>query len=270
MRSGKPAVAVRTDGQTDAGGSAYSIRAVQRVCEILDLIQESPDGFSLAEVAQVSALPKSSAYRYLATLEERRYVQRDPGSGLFRIGSAFLPLQSQQLRLLADRARPHLERLRDHFEETLNLGLLDGNRISYIEIVESPKSVRLAARAGDRDPLHCTALGKAIASTLAPERVRAILVAEGMPRRTDATITDVETYFAVLEETRARGYALDAAENEEDGTCLAVPLTGVGLAASISLSAPSSRFPGGRVREVADALTAAASQLTTDMTGASR
>src|SRR5699024_5109119 len=136
--------------------NAYSIRAVQRVCDILDLIQEHPEGFSLTQVAKAASFPKSSAFRYLATLEERRYVQRDVLTGLFRIGSAFLPLQSQQLSVLADRARPNLERLRDRFEETLNLGMLDGNRVSYVEIVESRRSVRLAARPGDRDSLHCT------------------------------------------------------------------------------------------------------------------
>src|SRR5690606_35356995 len=128
------------------------------------------------------------------------------------IGPAFLPLQSQQLSVLADRARPMLNRLRDTFAETINLGILDRNRVSYIEIVESPKSVRLAARPGDRDPIHCTALGKAIASVLEPERVRAILDAEGMPRRTATTITSVQAYLDELDRVRDLGYALDDQE----------------------------------------------------------
>lgn len=253
---------------TEQAGNAYSIRAVQRVCDILDLIQHSPGGFSLVRVAEVTSLPKSSAFRYLATLAERRYVQRDPVTGLFRIGPAFLQLQAQQRGVVAERARPYLRRLRDRYQETLNLGLLEGNRIAYVEIVESPRSVRLAARPGDRDPLHCTALGKAIASTLDPERVRAILAAEGMPRRTPTTITEVETYWAVLAETRAQGYAVDDRENEEEGRCVAVPLTGVGVPASISLSAPASRFSMDRVPDVARALQEVAELLVKDITGA--
>lgn len=249
------------------GGNTYSIRAVQRVCVILDLIQENPDGFSLSEVAEATGMPKSSAFRYLATLEERRYVQRAPLNGLFQIGPAFLPLQSHQLSVLADRARPHLWRLRDRFEETLNLGMLDGNRISYLEIVESPKSVRLAARPGDRDPLHCTALGKVIASMLDPERVRAILQAEGMPARTTTTITDLDTYMRVLERVRRNGYAVDDRENEEDGRCVAVALSSIGLPTSISLSAPASRFSMSQVPNVAEALRDAASLLTKEITG---
>src|SRR3989337_2596131 len=50
------------------GGTLYSIRAVQRVCDVLDLIQENPDGFSLTQVAERAAFPKSSAFRYLPSL----------------------------------------------------------------------------------------------------------------------------------------------------------------------------------------------------------
>ena len=133
-------------------GPAYYIRAVQRVCDILDLLQESEAGVALPAVADVTGLPKSSAFRYLVTLESRRYVERDPETGDYRLGLAFLPLQARQFDLLVQRARPILEDLRDRFGETVNLGLLDGNRVTYLMIVESAKGVRLAARPGDRDP----------------------------------------------------------------------------------------------------------------------
>src|SRR6266511_723637 len=62
----------------DVGRTNYSIRAVHRVCEILDLLQQAPRGAALLDVARATRLPKSSAFRYLATLERRRYVDRDP------------------------------------------------------------------------------------------------------------------------------------------------------------------------------------------------
>ena len=86
--------------------SAYSIRAVERVCDVLDLIQRHPQGFSLTEVIDATDMPKSTAFRYLSTLESRRYVERDLLTGQLRIGPAFLPLQSRQLDILTERARP--------------------------------------------------------------------------------------------------------------------------------------------------------------------
>jgi IclR family acetate operon transcriptional repressor len=247
--------------------AGYAIRAVQRVCDILDLLQDAADGVSLVEVAQAAELPKSSAFRYLATLESRRYVERDNATGDYRLGLAFLPLHSRQLDALTQRARPALEALRDEFEETCNLGMLDGGRVVYLDIVESMRSMRLAARRGDRDPIHSTALGKAIAADLPPDRVRAILSTEGMPKMTAHTLTTQRAYFAALEEVRRQGYALDDGENESDGRCVAVALHGLRIPAAISLSAPATRLPLERVPDAVGALTRATEQLALELGG---
>jgi IclR family acetate operon transcriptional repressor len=249
---------------------SYAVRAVDRVCSVLNLLQESSEGVSLMDVAAATGLPKASAFRYLWTLESHRYVERDPVTGLYRFGLAFLPLQARQLGLLRQRALPHMEKLRDEYGETVNLGLLDGNRVIYLEIVESLKSVRLAARPGDRDALHSTALGKAIASSLPAKRVRAILAAERMPAATSKTITDPEIYLRELEAVRRDGYALDNGENEPDGRCVAVPITSLGLPAALSLSAPAARLPLRRVGDVAGALARAAERLGSELGPASR
>src|SRR6266536_1463502 len=216
----------------DVGRTNYSIRAVHRVCEILDLLQQAPRGAALLDVARATRLPKSSAFRYLATLERRRYVERDPVTGSYRAGSAFLPLRAHEPELLARRARPHMERL--------------------------------------RDPVHATALGKAIAANLPDRRVRAILEAEGMPRLTQRTLTDQDAYLVEMAGTRERGYALDDGEHEIDGRCVAVPVIGSNLPAAISYSAPASRFPLDRVGEIAGVLWEVASGVAGELRAPSR
>ena len=244
---------------------AYSIRAVQRVCDLLDLLQQEPDGVTLVRAAEFAKLPKSSAFRYLATLEERRYVERDPGNGAFRLGLALLPMQARQLDVLTRHARPHLERLQAEFHETANLGLLDGHHVIYLDFVESPHAMRLAARPGDRDALHSTALGKAIAAQLPVEQLRAILKADGMPRHTDRTITTQREYLAALDEVRSAGYAVDDGENEIGTRCIAVALPGSNLPLAVSISAPAARLAHDRVATVADRLKEAAAQLAADL-----
>lgn len=241
----------------------YSIRAVERVCDILDLLQDAPERISLPAVASATGLPKSSAFRYLTTLEARRYVDREPDTGEYRLGLALLPLQGRHHDLMARRARPHLEHLSAQFDETVNLGLLDGTRVLYVDIVESPRAVRLAARTGDRELVHSTALGKAIAAWLPGERLQSILDAEGMPTRTERTVGDPGTLAVQLAEVRRRGYAMDDRENEVDGRCIAVPL-GQRVPSALSLSAPASRLPLHRVEEVAAALADAAAKLAGD------
>lgn len=245
------------------GDDRYSVRAVVRVMDILDLLQDSPDGKSLVEVSEALGLPRSSTYRYLSTLETRGYVQREGANGLYRFGLAFLPNLGPHLDVLATRARPVMEELRDRLGETINLGVLAGNRIAYLEILESNKAVRLAARRGDRDPIHSTALGKAIASRINTDAVVAILSAEGMPKRTSKTIIDKGRYLRELEKVRSQGFAVDLGENEEDGRCVAVPFQNSRLLAAISLSAPAARLRSDHMEDVATELMSAARKIQT-------
>ena len=214
----------------------YSLRAVDRVCAILDLLQQSVDGISLNTVVEATGMPKSSAYRYLWTLEAHRYVERDEETGLCRLGLGFLGMQSRHLELLREVARPWLEKLRDEFGETSNLGVLDSDRIIYVDIIESRRGVRLAAARGDRDPLHSTALGKAIAAHLSEKRVRDILARSGMPRRSASTITTIEDYlgpvFKALSQVPVLGFVP-----------LAMMVFGIGEALKVVIIAQASLVP---------------------------
>jgi IclR family acetate operon transcriptional repressor len=245
-------------------GAIYPIRAVERVCDILDILHDRAEGAALAEVARIAELPKSSAYRYLLALEARRYVQRDADSGTFTLGMAFRPQQGRQLELFIERAQSHLERLRDDLNETVNIGILDGGQITHVAVVECAQMMRLAARIGERAPMHATALGKVIASQLEPERVTSILTAEGMPAMTDRTLSTIEDFLTEIKRVKTAKYAVDDMEAQDDGRCVAVPLLGLPVPAGLSVSAPANRLPRSMVPEVVRALGACARALTDD------
>src|SRR5699024_6605342 len=164
--------------QMPAPHAAYPIRAVDRVCDILDALAEAGRPVSLPEVAAAAELPKSSTFRYLAALEARRYVERSAGGGEYQLGPAF----------------------------------------------RSPGAQRLAARVGERGPVHATALGKAMCAALPEAQVRAMLSQHGLPAFTESTITDPNAYLAELETVREQGYGVDDQENQLAGRCVAAPL----------------------------------------------
>lgn len=250
-----------TDPSPRAEERSYSVRAVERVCAILDLLQRSHSGVALGQVADATGLPKTSAFRYLWTLEQHRYIERDPVSGTFRLGTGILGMASRKLDILTDRAKVWLDEVRDELEETVNLGVLEGNQVVYVAVSESTRSVRLAARVGDRESIHSTALGKAMAADMPEEAVHRILGQQGMPRHTPNTLTDPEDYLEELNRVRRLNYAVDNGENEVDGRCVAVAIRNIPLNAAVSLSAPASRFPSSQVQEVAERLQALAERI---------
>lgn len=248
----------------------YPIRAVDRVCDILDLLQENPDGVILTKIAAHTRMPKSSTYRYLVALETRQYVDRDELTGLYRLGLAFRPTQTRDVDHLLEIARPELEDLRRKTEETINLGLLDGTRVVHIEVLESPHMMRLAARTGERGLVHVTALGKAIAAELPTGRVHAILENEGMKRVNDRTITTPDDFLKELAKVREQGYGLDDCEAQDDGRCVAVAVHDVGLPVAISISAPASRLSPEQVPAEAARLKRAARTISRRYQGSQR
>jgi IclR family acetate operon transcriptional repressor len=242
----------------------YNNRSVERVISILNVLQESSSGMTLAQISSTVKLAKASAFRYLWTLEKHRYVERDGGSGSYRLGLGFVGMQSRHLEVLRERARSSLERLRDETGESANLGMLDGDQIRYLDVAESKRWVRMATRSGHRDPLHCTALGKAIAAQLPEAQVRGILSRVGMERRTDNSITDVDDFLDELNKVRRRGYAIDDGENDVDGRCVAAPILGTSLPAAISVSGPASRFSMKDLERVAKFLIEVAEGIVTE------
>jgi IclR family acetate operon transcriptional repressor len=242
-------------------GAAYPIRAVERVCDILDTLREAKEGATLMAVAGAVSVPKSTAYRYLLSLEGRRYVEREPDSGLFRLGLAFRPQNSFQLDLFVERARPELEHLRDRLNETVNIGVLDAGQVVHVAVIECAQMMRLAARVGERGPIHATALGKVISAELPRDRVKSILASEGMQPLTDRTITTVDGFFDELDRVARAGYALDDLEAQSDGRCVAVPLAGLPFPGGLSISAPATRLAHADVPRVVEHLRRSAAVL---------
>jgi IclR family acetate operon transcriptional repressor len=248
------------------GDARYSIRAVERALDVLDVLARSDSGATIGDIAAAIGLPKSSVFRYLVTLELRGHVTHG-ADDIYRLGAGRAYMRPRDVARLCAAATSRMQELCRRFEETINLGTLDGHRIIYLQVVESPKAMRFAASQGGSDPIHSSALGKAISSTLSDEEVRGILSVEGMPQLTAKTITSPEKFLEELELVRNRGYAIDEGENEDGGRCVGVGLP-YPFGAALSLSAPAARLPRENLPEVAATLRRMADEIAQEVRNA--
>lgn len=265
-RKNLPSVAHRpSSGLDDELGSTEKtggIRAVVRTCAIIRLISDGGEnGVSLGNLAKAVGLPKSSTHRYVQVLESEGFIERDAQASRYRLGIGFMSLQASHVERLVQRTRPILAKIRDRFDETVNLGMLIGSQIVYLDILESSRAMRLAARKGDTEDIHATALGKAIAATLLDVDVIKLLRRSGMPQRTERTITNEGDYLQELEYVRLAGYAVDDCENEMEGRCVAVFVPGLTIPTALSVSGIASRFSVDQTHEVANDLRIAAMEI---------
>ncbi|NED96764.1 IclR family transcriptional regulator [Phytoactinopolyspora alkaliphila] len=230
----------------------YGVRAVNRTLDILELLDDPARPVTLNEFVAKTGLPKTSVFRYLATLERRGYVART-ASGSYLPTRSFGHPWSSDLDELVHRAQPMLAELRDQFTETASMGALDMHRAFYVATVRPHRSVRVDVHSGARAMIHCTAFGKALAARIPEERVREILAMQGMPRFTSRTITDPDRYVQELARVRRAGYAVNNGENEVGARCVAFALTSTAIPLAVSLSAPADRMPMSRIHQVVTA-----------------
>ena len=151
--------------------AGYS-QSLERGLAILSSFTSDSSVLGISEVARIVGLSRSTAHRYVATLARLGYLQQDPATKRYRLGPrvldlGFAAIHSMDLREIA---MPYLQRLSDETGFTVNMAVLDGHEVVYIERCRTSRpgqrDIDLNLHVGSRLPAYCTALGKALLAFL--------------------------------------------------------------------------------------------------------
>lgn len=232
-----------------------SVRAVERALDILLCFTREEPTRSLTQIAESVRMSKTTVHRLLLTLENKRFLKRDKVTGLYRLGFRFIEMASLVFHDvdLNRWARPYLQSISEQCGETVDLSVLDGAHVIYIEVVESPQRVKIAAAVGQRLPAYCTASGKAILAFMPEDLVRQVLSQE-MKKYTEQTSISIPDILEDLRTTAERGYAISEQEYEKDINAVSAPIfdaEGKPIAA-IAVAGPSFRLGKERFSEIGE------------------
>jgi IclR family acetate operon transcriptional repressor len=235
--------------QSDLAGPKQ-VRVLQKTLDILEILKKERNGIGLADLARSAGIPKATVYRIVATLEIHGYLRRSTNA-TYQISDKFFSLQrdlSPEQNLLRV-APPIMERVAAQCRETVSLATLDGGEVVVIATVESPQSVRMASKVGNRRHVHTTGLGKILLASMPDKAIRRLVQLKGLPRLTANSLTTHAALLAEIHKVRKQGYAVDNQENELEGRCIAMQIPGVvGLNAALSISGPVFRMDMRRLR----------------------
>jgi DNA-binding IclR family transcriptional regulator len=238
-----------TQNPVAAAGPTRGPRRIQSVEHAVDVLQAlaaagRPTGVS--ELARQTGLSKAAAHHLLSTLEARGFVMRQSDSPLYKLGWALYELGSNVVRDvdLSRVARPYLDKLAAQTNESVLLGILDGESVLYLDRGEAPSGLQMRANAGRRGPLHATASGKILLAYSPDPVLLANLLAHPLERLTKATITDPDALRHDLAQARQQGYATCWQEGEIGLSSVAVPLHDYrgAVVASLTVAGPASRL----------------------------
>ncbi len=238
-----------------------SIRAVDRALEVLLCFTSQTPELTMSQISERIGINKSTVHRLLSTLEGKRFVERDPSTGLYRPGlrllqMASLAMEQNSLRRLAE---PFLQDLCHRYRENVNLALLDGADVIYVDVIVGSQRVKLAAVPGQRLPAFCTASGKAILAFLSQDQIKHVLE-RGMPGHTQTTITSPEEFLEDIRQVRKRGFAISEQEFEDGINAVAVPICNQPIA-SISIAGPAYRLTRDKMFEIGPSLLVTAKKI---------
>ncbi|OBH08770.1 MULTISPECIES: IclR family transcriptional regulator [unclassified Mycobacterium] len=223
-----------------------------RLLLIMDAVAAAPGEVGLTELARLTGIKKATVHRLASDLLAHRMLER--GAYGYRLGLHVFELGQQvpASRRLRTSARPFMSDLVTATGETVHLGVLEGTGILCIERLTGRRSAQAAF--GSWLPAYCTALGKVILA-YSHESAAERTLAEPMPKRTGATITDPLRLARELEKIRDAGVAYDREEWTAGIVCVAAPIVVEGYVgrdghrgvAALSVTGPAGRMQPARV-----------------------
>lgn len=219
------------------------IQVIARTGAILRLLGAGDAGMTLRDLADATGLPRSSVHRIVVALAAEDLVAWDAQRGIADIGTGVVTLAHARRQRLRDAVRPYLEALSRRVDETVDLVVLRGASVVFVDQVVARQLLMVSAM-GAVMPAHVTACGKALLAALPPEEIVHQLPSK-LERLTANSITDVGELLRQLEVVRISRLAYDH-EEQAEGISAVAGLVGNawGEVASITIPAPSSRFVG--------------------------
>ncbi len=260
----------RATPQTEEDANKYSIRAIARAIDVLNVFSHGKNKFSLDEITRETGLSKPTTFRILATLQQCKYVVLDPVEGRYRLGSVFLSLGAAALGSVSLKgiAKPHLASLRDELQTTVLVGTIMDDMLVYLDKVECDGPVRLAADIGlRRDPPNFGMLGMTLMAYLEEGEVQRLLGSARLKAFTDNSITTTKNYLDRLQEIRSQGYVVEFGEAIEGVWGVGAPVRNSGreVVAAVGAAFPMSSKSDARVKEVVAKILNCATAISADL-----
>lgn len=205
----------------------HAIPVIDRMMDVLGRLESRPGGASITMLTAELALPRTTIYRILNTLQAHDMVQRDAG-GAYRLGRRLLSLASHVASDgtevdLAAMAQPFLDSIAVDLGFSVKLSVLDREGILVLAVAQGRRPYALAVTPGQRMPIHAGAAGKLLFAHLPPEQQRQWL-ARPLQAFTPRTITEDRRLKAEAARIRRLGWAQDRGESAPGIHAFAAPV----------------------------------------------
>jgi len=206
--------------------SRYSAPSVKKAFQILQTIADSPAELGVSELSKRLKIGKSTVHGITSALEELGVLVRGPIHKKYNIGYTLLELgrKAYGRMELRDIARIPMERLMERVGETVFVGVMNGDHVTILDVVESHNEMKITSPPGTRLPILAGAIGKIFLSQLEERKTKEIVEKMGLKRYTVKSVVDPKKLLKEVEEVKRKGYAIDDEEYIPGVRAIAAPI----------------------------------------------
>lgn len=215
------------------------IQVIARASAIMRALVAQPQGLSLASIAHSVGLPRSTVQRIIGALETEDLVEALPGSG-YRLGPGLHQLILQAHGDIISIVRESLEQLGESLGETVAVSCVRGQQSNVIIQVTGESELRVVIPLGRSLPMHATADGKVLLSTLSDDDIRQWLPSK--PEKLTANTLDLPALIEQIQEIRNDGIAMDVEEHTLGVSAISILLPTFMGPHAVTVVAPTARF----------------------------
>lgn len=223
--------------------SCRELGLTQSLCkafEILDCFTPETPVLRIVDITKRVNMSQSNVSRLVNTMAACGYLEHVENLSCYQLGKKIVSLSSVALNHneLRKQALPVLFELEHSYGCGANLAIAHDDRMFYLAHVDSKQSPRMYTMVGYTNPMHCTAIGKVLLSSMSEIQIRMLLERTGMEQLTCHTVTSVDAMLEQIAVVRKRGYAVEYEERILGSACIAAPIRNCGgnVVAGLSLS----------------------------------
>lgn len=205
--------------------STQSLQSLERGIAVIEVFSHDHPALTLSEVANLTGMTRATARRILLTLQKLGHVRQD--GRLFSLTPRVLSLGWAYLSSLSlwELARPLMQDLVAKTHESCSVATLDLPDVVYVARVPTSRIMSITLGIGTRLPAHPTSMGRVLLTQLSSDELDAYLSGPEIRRHTSRTVTDPARLRELVDEVRARGWALVDEELEMGLRSVAAPIT---------------------------------------------
>ncbi len=218
------------------------IKSLEKAVNLICLLSQHSSALKLEDLVKISGVKKTSCFRILQTLTKVGFVSKDPDTGGYFIGPKMISigLSASKNSSIRELALPFMKELRENTGTTVNLAILSGPEVIFVERLSSDHIMEANLQVGSRLSAHYSSMGKVMLAYLPEAQLEDILKQIHFERKTEKTIASIRVLKEELRSIHEKGFALNNEELEAGLFAIAAPLRNQ---AGVAVAAMNISFP---------------------------